>query len=198
MTFVEGFYSFNLELTDTDRDRYARVRVKVPRHPHESFEHLFGRVLAWLHCYEPGQEFTRGLFEPKEPTIWRRDVIGALLLWVQLGCPDRQKLQRALRESAGEVRVYFYEPGQVEALCHMLRGSTTNWVEPVRFYHLDPELLVALAEYPVSSSSWQATFVDGQLYLVVDGREYASSVEPVDIWARYQESLLTGSAPEEG
>jgi uncharacterized protein YaeQ len=192
MSFVEAFYSFTIELALPERDIYTKLRLKIPRHPHESLHFLYARVLAFLHAYRPGQEFSRVLFEPKEPTVWHKDVTAELLLWLEVGCPDETKLQRAIRRRPPpELRVYFYEPSQINEFCHQLRGSTTNWVEPVQFYTIDPAILEALVPLEHSSARWSANFVDTMLYLTVDEHDLAAEISPVDIWERFQSSLET-------
>jgi len=190
MSFVEAFYSFTIELTAPERNTYEKIRLKIPRHPHESLQFLYSRVIAFLHAYRAGQECSRGLFEPKEPTIWHKDVTGDLLSWIEVGCPDETKLQRAIRRRpTPELRVYFYEDQQSGEFCHQLRGSTTNWVEPVQFYTIDPKLLEALIPLERSSTRWSANFVDTMLYLTVDGHDLISEIAHVDIWERFQSSL---------
>lgn len=195
MSFAAAFYNFSVELSHADRDVYAHFRVKTPRHPNESLEHLFARMLAFCHCYREGQSFSGGLFEPKEPTIWHKDITGELLLWAQLGCPERKMLETALRSApTAEHRIYFYEEQQIGDFCHMLRGSRSNWVEKIQFFMISPSLLEQLVPLERSSPSWNATFVDNRLYLNADGAELEGEILPVEIWEAFQESLL--SSPE--
>jgi len=190
MTFVEAFYGFNLEITHTDRDVYEKIRLKTPKHPHEPLEHLYARILAFAHCYEPDQVFTHGLFQPEEPTIWRKSVTGELLLWTQVGCPPAHKLKKALRaHSEAHFHIYFFEDSQVEQFCSHMRGSRNNWVENVHFHRIDPALLQDLLPLSKSSSDWSATIVDGSMYLVVDDHEFHTSIPLVDIWDCYQQTL---------
>lgn len=194
MSFAAAFYNFSVELSHADRGTYAHFRVKTPRHPNESLEHLFARMLAFCHCYRDGQSFSGGLFEPKEPTIWHKDITGGLLLWAQLGCPERKKLETALRVAPNaEHRIYFFEEQQIGEFCHMLRGSKSNWVAEIPFFIISPSLLEQLVPLERSSPSWVATFVDNQLYLDADGTELVSEITQVEIWEAFQESLLGGA-----
>ena len=191
MSFAVAFYNFTIELNHTDRDVYIRFRVKTPHHPLESLQHLFARTIAYAHCFREGQTFPHGLFEPKEPTIWHKDILGETLLWVQLGVPDKKKLEVTLRASLqAEHRIYFYEENQSMQFCHMLRGSKTNWVKDVQFFQISPKLLEELVPLERSSPIWNVTFVDNQLYLNCDGAELQSAMIPLSIWDVYQESLL--------
>ena len=192
MSFAAAFYNFTVDLSHNDREIFTRFRVKTPLHPHESLEHLFARMIAYVHCYREGQEFSRGLFEPKDPTVWRKDVLGDTLLWIQVGTPDRKKIETTLRAYPhAEHRIYFYEPDQITQFCHMLRGSKTNWVKDVQFYLIPSTMLEALVPLERSSPSWDVTIVDDEVYLTCDGTEIQGRISPVDIWAAYQESLLS-------
>jgi len=115
MSFAAAFYNFSITLNNAEQGVFCRFRIKVPLHPLESLEHLSARMLAFTHCYREGQAFSSVLFEPKEPTIWHKDVTGDVLLWAQVGCPDRKKLEHSLRSAPlAEHRIYFFHPEQVE------------------------------------------------------------------------------------
>jgi len=190
MSFAAAFYNFSIELNHSDRGVFAQFRVKVPLHPHESLEHLFARMLAFTHCYRAGQSFSPGLFEPKDPTIWQKEITGEVLLWVQVGCPERRKLELTLKSAPNaEHRIYFYEQSQIPEFCHMLRGSKTNWVSDIQFFEIPPSLIEPLVPLARSSPLWQITYVDDRVYLNVDGTELEGEISSVDIWERYQESL---------
>jgi len=198
MSFAAAFYNFTVELSHNDREIFTRFRVKTPLHPHESLEHLFARMIAYVHCYREGQEFSRGLFEPKEPTIWQRDILGDTLLWVQVGSPDKKKIETTLRAHPhAEHRIYFYEPNQIAQFCHMLRGSKTNWVKDIKFFLIPSAVLEAMVPLERSSPIWNVTIVDDELYLTCDGTDLQGKIITVDIWAAYQDSLLQEEAPNE-
>jgi uncharacterized protein YaeQ len=190
MSFVEAFYSFTVELAVPDRNLYTKVRLKVPRHPHESLHFLYARVIAFLHAYREGLALGKGLFEPKDPTLSHTDITGVLLFWGEVGCPAEEKIDRVVRRRPPpEIRVYFYAPEQSLEFCRYLRGSTTNWVAPIAFFEIDPHLLEALIPLERSSSRWSANFVDTSLYLTIDEHDLAGEVRPLDIWELYQQSL---------
>jgi uncharacterized protein YaeQ len=149
-------------------------------------------MIAYAHCYRDGQSFSHGLFEPKEPTIWERDILGDTLLWVQVGVPDRKKIELTLRtHPKAEHRIYFYDPSQIPQFCHLLRGSKTNWVKDIQFFEISPRILEALVPLARSSPIWNVTIIDNQLYLTCDDAELQTTIETVDIWQAFQESLLT-------
>lgn len=190
MSFVAGFYSFNIEISNAGRNLFEKVRFKTARHPSETARHLLARAVAFAHSYEPGNAFSRGLFDLHEPTIWRRDVVGTVRNWIFVGSPDRDLLQRALRHMReAEFRVYFYEPDQLTRVCSMLRGSKTNWAEDVLFYQIDPSFLNTIEPLLRSSMYWTVTIVDNAFYLVFDQQNFETVIEPVNIWSAFQVSI---------
>ncbi len=192
MTFVQGFYSFSVDLTHSDRNLSTRLRFKIPRHPLEPAEYMLARVVAYVDSYEEGLEFSKGLFEPKEPALWKHSAIGAPETIIEVGELDADRLSRSLRRNDAAVhRVFFYNDAQISAFCHGIRGSKTNWIAPVEFLMLEPEFLENLSGTMQSSSNWQMTIVDGQIYLLANGSNIEGKIEKLDMWARYQQSLAT-------
>jgi uncharacterized protein YaeQ len=190
MTFVEGFYSFNIDIVDSGANRYESVRVKIPRHPEESASHLHARVLAFSHAYREGLEFSPGMFEPKAPTLFAIDLLGNTTRWIQVGTPDREKILKSLRHNRdAEFSVYFYTWEQVDKFCHYLRGSTTNWVAPVQCMMLDEGFLESSAELLQSSSRWALTFLDDAVFATINGAEFQTTIGTIDIWQRYQSTI---------
>lgn len=192
MSFAAGFYSLSVELNNVDEDSFAKFRVKTPLHPNETLEHLYARFIAFVHAFKAGQEFTQGLFEPKEPAIWRRDVTGDVLQWIEVGVPDKRKLELALRSGAEtDFRVYFYEEDQQLLFAEHLKGSKTNWIAPIKFFEIDPEFLANISGASRSSAVWTVTCVDNHLYLVCDGIEHETTIRMVNPWDTFQ--VLVGN-----
>ncbi len=189
MSFLDAFYSFTMQITDSERGVYEKIRIKVPRHPNESPAFFYARIFIYAHVYQPSLEFVPGA-ESKGPTIRLLDLLGNMRLWVQVECPDSEKIQRAIRtHKHAEYRVYFLHDEDVERCAHSLRGSKTNWIEPVQFFRLDAEFLEALAATERSSSYWEITFVDTTAYVIANGVELETRIEAIDMWRRFQANI---------
>lgn len=190
MSFAAKFYTFSIDLNHVDRQLFTKFRIKVPLHPVEPLQHLYARMIAYLNSYSEGLLFSQGLFDQTQPTLWEKNVIGEVLRWIEVGVPDKKKLELALRLPPPiNYHIYFYEHAQIPEFCHHLRGSKTNWVAPFAFSLIDPDFLENLLPYENSSPTWEVTIIDGHLYLVCDKREFDTVVLPVDIWNAYQESI---------
>ena len=70
MALTATIYNFDIDLADTDRQVYESLNLRVARHPSESEEYLVTRLLAYLLEYAEGIEFSRGVSDPDEPTMF--------------------------------------------------------------------------------------------------------------------------------
>src|SRR5437764_13511461 len=112
MALGATIYNFDIDLTDTNRQIYESLSLRLARHPSESEEHLVARLLAYLLEFTEGIAFSRGVSDANEPTIAIRDLTGALTAWIDIGTPDAARLHKASK-AAGRVAVYTHkDPAQ--------------------------------------------------------------------------------------
>ncbi len=190
MSFISGFYGFTINLSAPARDQYATLRFKLPLYIDEQPEELIAKVLVYCHAYESGLTFSDPSMYGKEPTIINRDIVGEISSWVEVGLPEEERLRRALRHSKeAKKSIYFRERAEANDFCFYLRGSTTNWVEQVNFYLLDPEFSAKIAETLTSSSRWDITFCDETVYCSIDGETFETTINQIDIWNLFQSTL---------
>lgn len=190
MTFVEAFYSFVLDISDSTRGIYTRKRLKIAKHPYEPLTHLYARVVAFLHSFEDQLTLSPGLFDQRLPAMYSRDVTGETKLWAEVGELEKKKLEKALKAHTGATfRAYFHSDEQIEAFSHELRGSKTNWIAPVEFLSIDPAFLEELASNESSSAKWAATIVEDEIFLDCDGVDRRTRLSNVDLWVRYQRTI---------
>jgi len=194
MSFIDGLYTISLNLTNTDRSQYEQLRIKTAKHPYESYEFLLTRLLAYMHSYEDGLEFTQGLFDPKQPAIWKLDILKSPTLWIEVGTPEKKRLYHSSCDENCRCRVYFYQPEQLQEFCHdCMRGAATNWVSKIDFFQIDSSFSAQIPEDGINlRSNWNVTIVDSNVYFDIDNQELTSSIIPVDIWSEYQLSIGNG------
>ena len=80
MALTATIYNFDIDLADNDRGVYETLALRVARHPSESEDYLFTRVLAYALEFADGIAFSKGLSEPDEPAITVRDLTGTSAL----------------------------------------------------------------------------------------------------------------------
>lgn len=138
MALTATIYNFDIDLADHDRGLYETLSLRVARHPSESEEYLWTRVLAYVLEYTDGIEFTTGLSTPDEPAIRVRDLTGVLRAWIEVGTPDADRLHRAAK-GAPRVAVYVHrDPTQYLA---RLAGGTIHRADSIDIWSVDRGLL---------------------------------------------------------
>jgi len=103
-------FKVELQVADMDRSYYADHSLTIARHPSETDERMMVRVLAFALHASPDLAFGKGLSTDDEPDLWRRDLTGAIDLWIDVGLPDEKLLRQACGR-AREVVVYAYGRG---------------------------------------------------------------------------------------
>jgi uncharacterized protein YaeQ len=107
MALKSTVFRAELQIADMDRGYYADHSVTLARHPSETDERMMVRLLAFVLHADEALAFGRGLSAEDEPDLWRRDLTGAVLQWIEVGLPDERELRKACGR-ASEVTVIAY------------------------------------------------------------------------------------------
>lgn len=107
MALKATIFKATLNVADMDRNHYGEYALTIARHPSETDERMMVRVLVFaMHAHER-LELGKGLSDPDEPDLWRKDLTGLIEEWIELGQPDERDVIRACGR-AGRVYVYGY------------------------------------------------------------------------------------------
>jgi len=155
-------YKAELDVADLDRNYYAAHSLVLACHPSETVTRMMLGLAAFALNAHERLSFSRGLAETEEPDLWRRDLVGDLEQWIELGHPDERRLAKACGKSR-EVLVYTYS------------ASPELWWDPaadrlsrfrnLRVFRFDPAEAKALDALVERGMSLSATIQDGELWL---------------------------------
>jgi len=107
MALKATIHKATLQVADMDRQHYGNHALILARHPSETDERMMMRLLVFaLHAHEH-LALGKGLSDPDEPDLWRRDLTGAVEQWIELGQPDDKRILKACGR-AQQVFVYAY------------------------------------------------------------------------------------------
>jgi uncharacterized protein YaeQ len=157
---------FEIALADADRGTYADLDLRVAQHPSESERYLVARVLARALEHDEGVEFGRGVSTDDEPAIWRRDLRGDLLAWIEVGAPSVERLHRASK-ACQRVAVYGWKA--CEALAGEIAERRIHRAEAVEIHAFSPALIDVVAGELSRNHRWALSVSGGALYLDVGG-----------------------------
>ncbi|MEQ1506513.1 MAG: YaeQ family protein [Myxococcota bacterium] len=163
-------HTFDLVISDVDRGVYETLSLKTQRHPSESAEYLFTRVLAYALEYTDGIAFTQGLSVSDEPAVWVRDLTGALVAWIEVGAPDAARLHKASK-ACGRVVVYCHK--DIDAYLRSLAGHKIHASERVSVVEVDRALIAALVARLERRTALQLSVSEGTLYVDAGGEALA-------------------------
>jgi len=112
MAIKSTIFKAELQVADMDRAHYGTHALTLAQHPSENDERMMVRLLAYaLHAVGEDDEarlcFANAMTEMDEPDLWRRSLVGDILLWVDVGQPDEKWLRKASHRSR-ELVLYLY------------------------------------------------------------------------------------------
>jgi uncharacterized protein YaeQ len=157
-------YNFDIDLADSDRQVYESLSLRVARHPSESEEYLVTRLLAYLLEYAEGIEFSRGVSDPDEPTVFVKDLTGRIITWIDIGTPEAARLHKAAKSGA---RVVVYTHKNPDQFLKQLAGEKIHRAGELELYAMDRTLVAALAERLDRRLAFSVSLTDREFYISI-------------------------------
>jgi uncharacterized protein YaeQ len=156
-------FKATVQISDMDRQYYQDHALTLARHPSETDERMMVRLLAFVLHADEALSFGRGVNTEEEPALWRKDLTGAIDLWIDVGQPD----EKTIRQACGRAKqVYIYTYGG--------RGADQWWGKNLATFERLNNLAVmnlpldgsrALTTLAQSSIQLQCTIQEGQIWL---------------------------------
>jgi uncharacterized protein YaeQ len=170
MALPPTLHDFDVSLSHVDAGVEARLSIKAARHPSESLDRLWLRLLAYCWKWQERIEFGPGLCEPDAPDVLARDLTGEEVLWVRVGRPDPARVQKeADRHPRAQVAILFESPRHMEAFAEEAAREGLSRLGRVELAAADPALLAALAAVEGRRVRLALTIVGDHLYVDVAG-----------------------------
>jgi uncharacterized protein YaeQ len=169
--------TFDITLSDVDRHVYEALTLKVARHPSESAEYCWTRVLAYCLEYEEGIAFSKGgVSDPEDPPVMIRDLTGALRAWIEVGAPDAARLHKAAKASP-RVAVYTHKDPRI--LLRGYEGAKIHRASEIPIHVIDRGLLDALVPRLDRRVAFSLSVTERQLYLDFAGDVESAAIETI-------------------
>jgi uncharacterized protein YaeQ len=172
MALKATIYKATLQLADMDRNLYGDHELTIARHPSETDERMLIRLLAFAlnvpaNSDQGTLEFAKDMWNIDEPALWRKNLMGDIEEWIEVGQPDEKRL---LQCSSRSKRVIVYS----------FSSSTSQWWSSVgpkivrarnlTVWQIPAEQSQALAELANRSMKIDVTVQEGTIW-VGDGKK---------------------------
>jgi len=159
MAAKSTIYKVKLNIADMDREYYADHSLTLACHPSETEERLIVRIVAFALFASEDMQFTRGLSSDDEPDIWRRDLTGDVLHWIELGMPDESRIRKGCNRSK-QVTVVTYGDRAPPIWWEKIHNNLTRF-DNLSVLHLSSETTDALTTLINRGMDLQVSIQDG-------------------------------------
>ncbi len=186
MALPSVLHHVDLALADVDRGIDQALAFKVARHPSETIERLWLRVLALAWQWREGIGFGPGLCEPDAPDVLATLPDGRPSLLVRVGKPEVERVARDVAQNAGaHVAVLFDGPRRLAGFVAEAEERRLARLAEAELAAVDPPLLAALARHDERRVAVRLTLVGDHFYVSLgdeslDGPLHRGSVQPAD------------------
>ena len=167
MALKSTIFKAELQIADLERNYYQNHALTIARHPSETDERMMVRVLAFAMYADSALVFGKGLSSEDEPDLWRKDLTGAIELWIEVGLPDEKRLRRACGRARQVVAVTY--GGRVADMWWQQNKTALQRQNNLPVINLAAEESRALAALAERGMQLQCTLQEGELWLIVDG-----------------------------
>ena len=167
-------YSFEINLSDLDRNVCQALAFRVAQHPSETDAYLMTRVLAYCLEYREGLSFSKGgLSEPDAPALAVHDLTGALRRWIEVGLPEPARLHRASKASP-EVAVYSHK--DVDTLLARLVTEKVHRANDIQIITFDRDMIASLTARLTRRMIFDLVITERQIYLSLGAETISGSL----------------------
>jgi uncharacterized protein YaeQ len=163
MALKATIFKVELSLADLDRNLYDNYTLTLARHPSENDLRMMVRLLAFMRYADSMLTFGKGLSTDDEPDLWRKDLTGAVELWIVVGNPDERWLRKASGR-AKEVVVFSYGGRAAEIWWEQNRALLEK-LPNLTVFALAQDEAQALAALASRTMELHCTIQDGEMLI---------------------------------
>lgn len=171
MALKATIYKADLNIANMDEHQYHDYQLTLALHPSETIERLMVRIVAFARFADEQLEFTKDLFETSEPALWQKDLTGQLEKWIEVGCPDEEKVKKA-SSRCKQVAIIAYGAQTAE---WWKRNSKIKTLDNVQVWQLTEASTQALQQLCARTMQLQLNVMDGEWTLI--GEQAQASIE---------------------
>ena len=164
MALPSTIHRVTIQLSDVDRGIYESLQATVARHPSETEERLVARLLAYALFFEPELTFTKGISATDEPDLWLKGPDDRVLLWVEVGLPEADRIIKAGRHTE---RIALVACGKTLTSWEQQHLPKLDGVSNLTLISFDQSFVSSLTSRLDRSITWEVTINDGSLYINV-------------------------------
>jgi uncharacterized protein YaeQ len=168
MALKSTIFKAELQISDMDRNYYGDHSLTIARHPSETDERMMVRLLAFALRAHESLVFGDSIGNDDEPSLWQKDLTGAIQVWIDVGQPDEKRIRKACGRAA-QVFIFAYGGHGVNVWLSQIRSSLER-TRNLSIINLPASAPLALARLAQRSMKLQFTIQAGQVW-VTDEQE---------------------------
>jgi len=167
MALKATIFKVDLQVADMDRNHFQNYALTIARHPSETETRMMVRLLAFALNANDDLILSKSISTDNEPAIRQKNLVGDILLWIDLGQPDDKRLRKACGR-AQNVLVYTYQNRSAEVWWKQVENTLQRF-DNLKIFSFKEKSIESLDQLVNRNMQLQCTIQDSECWLT-DGR----------------------------
>ena len=166
MAISSTIYKADIQISNMDSNYYQNHQLTIAKHPSETETRLMVRLVAFMLYADEALTFGNGISNKDEPDLWKKDLTGAVDLWIDVGMPDEREIRKACGK-ARQVVVILYG-GNKANLWWNDNQTLLKRNKNLTIIILSQETTTKIEKTVSRNMKFSCTIEDGQVWLIDD------------------------------
>lgn len=175
MTLKATIYKISLQIADMDRHYYVEHALTLSQHPSETEERMMVRLLAFALNAHEHLTFEQSMEDDAVADLWKKDLTGAIELWIDVGLPDEKLIRKACGR-AKQVIVYTYG-GKVANMWFEQNRKLFQRQKNLTIFNIAQSTSNEIATMAQRTMQLQCNIQDEEIWLINEKQNLAVEVE---------------------
>lgn len=163
MALSSSIFKVQVNIANIDQNVYEDASLTLALHPSETEERMMMRLVAFIVSFEENLEFSDGLSNPDQPDIWKKNLMGDVEHWIEIGQPEEKKIKKAFGLSS-KVSVFNYNEYKSSTWLEKIKGKLKKNKE-IKVYQIEVGDKDSLNQMVKRTMLFNAMIEDGALFL---------------------------------
>ena len=168
MAIKSTIHKLELQLSDIGRHLYGEFPLTLAQHPSETLDRMMVRALAFAWDAHEDLQFGKGVSNAEEPDLWKKNLVGEIEQWIDIGQPDADRIRRACNK-ADQATVYDFHASH-PIWWKSIQNQVTRFSN-LQVWALPTESIQALGLWGQRTMKIQCTIDHDDMWLTQDGQE---------------------------
>jgi uncharacterized protein YaeQ len=188
VSFINALCKFDININKPEENISSYIKLTLGRHIDETEFEFYAKIIAFIHSFEEDLKLENERTSEKHPQFIKESNQDGVLGFV--GTINVKNVRKFSKSNL--IKCYFFNQENISHFCQELKGAQENWVEKIKFYFFEQQILEELIAVGQSRNHLEALCLQDTLFIEFNKHHKTIEISEIDIWQEYQNYLKAG------